>query len=371
MSELNVAPGDGGAPAPAPAPVPVPAQEPANNNPISARDAAIALSKRRWEKTRVSEAPAPAPQEPEPVEAPQELATEASADPPQADPGETEATDPAEQLPPIEPPRSWTKDEKERFKTLPRETQEYLSQREQERDAAIRRSQNEAAEKLTGLSAKEQAVEKARQEYEAALPALMQTLQEQQLGAYADIKTAADVEKLAQEDPFRYIQWTAHQQKVAALQGELRAAQDRQAREWQSKWNEFAEREDKLTSERIPELSDPAQRQKVQEGAVSYLKEIGFAENELSTAWNGQASLSLRDHRVQSMIRDAVKYREGQAAARKAVAAKPLPPVQRPGVAAPRSADANLQSLSKKLETSGKIEDAMAVVMARRAAARR
>src|SRR5262245_18794764 len=40
-------------------------------------------------------------------------------------PGETESqVDPAENLPPIEPPRSWTKDEKERFKSLPRETQE-------------------------------------------------------------------------------------------------------------------------------------------------------------------------------------------------------------------------------------------------------
>lgn len=367
MSDVNVAPGGESAPAP----VPTPAQEPTQTTPITARDAAIALSKRRWDRAKAPDtqaAPEPVSRETEPVEAPQELADEADAAPQDADPGETKADDPAE-LPPIEPPRSWAKDEKERFKTYPRELQAYLAEREQERDRALRTSQNEAAEKLKGLTTQQQEVEKARQQYEAALPALMQTLQEQQAGTFADIKTAADIDKLAQEDPFRYIQWTAHQQKVAAVQNEMRAAQERQSQEWSRKWQEFAEREDKLTAERIPELADPAQRTKVQEAAISYLKETGFSESELGSAWNGQASLSLRDHRVQSMIRDAAKFREGQVAAKKAVA-KPLPPVQRPGVAAPRNNDANIQSLSKKLESTGKIEDAMAVVMARRAARR-
>src|SRR5882672_4996536 len=67
-------------------------------------------------------------------------------------PGGTERADPDGDLrvdagsepPIIEPPRSWTKEEKERFFSLPRETQEYLANREQERDREIRRSQNEA-----------------------------------------------------------------------------------------------------------------------------------------------------------------------------------------------------------------------------------
>jgi len=44
-------------------------------------------------------------------------------------PGETQVTEPAE-VPPIEPPRSWTKEAKERWQSLPRETQEYLAARE-------------------------------------------------------------------------------------------------------------------------------------------------------------------------------------------------------------------------------------------------
>ena len=39
-------------------------------------------------------------------------------------PGETQSLDAADQQPPIEPPRSWSKEDKELFKALPRETQE-------------------------------------------------------------------------------------------------------------------------------------------------------------------------------------------------------------------------------------------------------
>src|SRR5262249_31959780 len=115
-------------------------------------------------------------------------------------PGETESADPAEALPPIDAPRSWTAEDKELFNSLPRETQERIAGRERSRERDFRRSQDEAAEKLKGLTAKEQAAEQARQQYETALPLLLQTLQSQQAGEFADIKTMADVERLARED---------------------------------------------------------------------------------------------------------------------------------------------------------------------------
>lgn len=365
MPDISNAPAGDSAPAPV---VSTPAPQT-----LTASEAGRALAQRRFEKLRESQAtPEPAPSAPEPVEEAEELPETASdAQPETADPVEsTQEADPAE-VPPIEPPRSWTKEEKAEFATYPREAQEKIARREQEREKAIRQSQNETAEKLKGLTAKEQAVEQARQQYESALPQILQHLQEAQAGQFSDIKTPADVQKLAAEDPFRYLQYDAHQKQVAALKAELDGAQDRQAREWQSKWAEFAAREDRLIAERIPELADPAKRAKVQEGALAYLQDIGFTEQELGSAWNGQASLSLRDHRLQGMIRDAVKYREGQAAAKKAIAAKPLPPVQKPGVAPPRGAanDQNIQTLSKKLEGSGKITDAVALVLARRKAA--
>src|SRR5262249_57942989 len=94
-------------------------------------------------------------------------------------PGETQADDRAE-VPPIEPPRSWTKEDKELFRGLPRETQQRLADRERSRESDFLRRQNEAVEKLKGLDAQQQAVEQAKRQYDTALPALLHSLQQQQ-----------------------------------------------------------------------------------------------------------------------------------------------------------------------------------------------
>lgn len=303
-----------------------------------------------------------------------ESGDEPDAAPPEVEaPGETQEAEPAEALPPIEPPRSWTKEAKEQWQSLPRETQEYIASREQERDREIRRSQNEAAEKLKGMSAKEQQLEQARQQYEAALPALLQSVQQAMAGEFADIKSMADVEKMAAEDWPRYVRWDAAQKKVAAIQQEVRATHERQAHEATAKFADFAKREDDLFLERAPEFADKDKAAKLQDAAIGILKDLGFAEDELGKLWNGQDRLSLRDHRVQLLIRDGIKYREAQEAAKKAVA-KPLPPVQRPGVAQPKGAAQaqQIETLSKQLENASGVNAlrAAAKLTAMRRAAR-
>jgi hypothetical protein len=277
-------------------------------------------------------------------------------------------------FPPIEPPRSWSKDEKERFKALPRETQEYLAERETERDREIRRTQNEAADKLKGLTAKEQAAEQARLQYEAALPQLLQSLQSQQAGEFADIRTLADVERLAREDWPRYLQWDVAQKKLAAVQQEMLSAQQRQAHEAQQKFSDFARKEDDLFTEKVPDMADPEKAAKLKSAALAHLKELGFEEAELASTWNGQGGISLRDHRMQLLIRDATLWREAQSKA-KAATTKPVPPVQRPGVAQSRNTGvaAEIANLSKQLETASGMNQAKIaakIVALRRTAAR-
>jgi phage terminase large subunit len=55
--------------------------------------------------------------------------------------------------------------------------------------------------------------------------------------------------------------------------------------------------------------------------------------------------------------------------ARDAAAARPLPPVQRPGTAASRAelAQSDLRSLSTRLTSSGHLKDAVALYRARKA----
>src|SRR4051812_26488093 len=155
----------------------------------------------------------------------------------EAPPGETESADPAAEsrpeagtdLPSIEPPRSWTKEDKDLFTSLPRATQERIAERERSREGDFNRRQQEAAEKSKALEAERSKAEQARQQYEAALPQLLQTLQQQQAGEFADIKTLADVERLAREDWPRYALWDVQQKKIAEVGQHLALAQQRQA----------------------------------------------------------------------------------------------------------------------------------------------
>jgi hypothetical protein len=286
-------------------------------------------------------------------------------------PGETQEASP-EETPPVEPPRSWTKEDKELFKSLPRDTQERLVERERLRESDFLRRQNESAEKLKGLTAQQQQAEQVRMQYEHALPMLLQALQEQHAGEFADITSIADIERLAREDWPRYVVWDAQQKKVAAVQQQVQATQARQATETAQRWHTFAHQQDRLFEEKAPELADGTAKARATEGAVAMLKDLGFTDAELGKMWHGQQPVSLRDHRIQLLLRDAVKYRDAQAAARKA-AARAAPPVQRPGTPAPRGADADerVKALDAKLTQSGKVEDAARFLAARRAANRR
>jgi hypothetical protein len=345
---------------------------PAGEEPMSAREAARVVAKHRRRKPDSAEpsnsagneqsivpaaAPAPAPT--------QELADEADAAPDDQPSGETQAIEPEQDLPPIEPPRSWTTEEKERFKSLPRDLQAYLSEREQERDRDVRRRQNEAADERKAAQAEREAVARARQEYEAALPALLASLQHQQAGEFADIRTPADIEKLAREDFPRYVRWDAQQKRIAALGDEARAVQQRLALELSQHWAHFTQQQDQLFADKVPDIADPDKAPKLRESAVNVLKDRGFTEQELAQLWNGQAAISLRDHRLQLVILDAVKFSHAQRAAKDALT-KPVPPVQRPGVAQQKSNDAEIQALNQKLERTGSARDAAALVAAQR-----
>jgi len=241
---------------------------------------------------------------------------------------------------------------------LPRETQAYVAAREQERERELRRSQNEAAEKLKGLIAKEQAAERARQHYEAALPALLQALQGLHAGAFADVTSEADVDRLAAADPPRFMTWQAHRMQMDMLENEMRQARERQAHDSQAKWSAFASEQDRLILARAPELSDLRRAQKAVDAAVRVLTDIGFSEDELVRAWAGEQFVSLRDHRIQLLVFESIRYREQREAmaAAKHNATDLLSPVRRLAAAsvqatlAPKvGAAASIQTLEQQL----------------------
>jgi len=341
---------------------------------VGAREAGRILAEHRQKLRQQQEQPAAAEAE-TPAAAEESPAREDAAAPQDEAPGETEAkaAEPEPEVPPIEPPRSWTKEQKERWASLPRETQEYVAQRETEREREIRRGQNEAAESKKSLETEKAAVAKARQEYEAALPLLLQSLQTVSAGEFADIKTVEDVQKLANEDWPKYIRWDAHQKRLAAVQQEIRAGQERQTAEYRKQWSDFAEAQDAEFIKQAPEFADKAKAAKLRDAAIEVLQDRGFTERELAELYNGEKTLSLRDHRIQLLILDGVKYRESQnaiaAAAKKAKVAA-VPPVVRPGVAGSHASsdETRIKTLADRLDTTGSAKDAAALLRARRAA---
>jgi len=297
----------------------------------------------------------------------QESAAQAADTAQETGPGETQGDDQAE--PSIAPPRSWTKEDKELFKHLPRETQERLAERERSREADFLRRQNEASERLKGLSAQQQEADKARAQYEQALPMLLMELQGQHQGEFADVTTIADLERLAREDWPRYVLWDAQQKKIAAIQQQVAAAQTRQAHELSARWSAFAQDEDAKFLDKAPEFSDRKVMADATRQAGELRKDLGFTETELGLLWNGQAGITLRDHRMQLLLRDGLKYREALGKA-KAAQQRSVPSVQRPGPAPARDADADdkVRSLNDRLTSSGTLRDAAALLVAQRQA---
>jgi hypothetical protein len=341
------------------APEPIPAHKAGGTGELSLAEAARSLADWRNKQAAASEGTNNKSQQqeraPAAPAAEQQSAVEADAAPPKPEaPGDTEEAEPTEpeDQSPIDPPRSWTKEAKERWQSLPRDTQTYLAEREQERDREVRRSQNEAADQLKGLQAREQAMEQARLQFEQATQYALQGLQQQLAGEFGDIKTMDDVKKLAAEDWPRYLRWDAHQKDIAAKMATVREAQQRQVQEHSDRFARFAQEQDKLFIERNPEFADPEKAAKMQTAAVTALRDVGFSEEELGQLWNGQLMLSLRDGRMQSLIADGVRYRQGQTAAKKVAANKTLPPVQRPGVAQSGHADTDdkIKSLQRQLD---------------------
>jgi hypothetical protein len=354
------------------------------SEPMSPREAARTLASFRVKQREGATKQPPHLNSPD-AEAQEDLSSEALAQEDAASPTETtgemtEDADPAERTepdatlsdpPPLEPPRSWSKIARERWAKLDPETQEYLRKRDSDDSAALRKAQNEAAGERKAIEAERRKVEQARQQYEKALPAVLATLQQEQAGSFSDIKSLTDVEKLAREDWPRYVLWDAQQKRIAAVQDQLQAATEQQQQEQRLKHDAFVRRELELFTEKVPEIADPAQRAKLQGAAVGMLRELGFSDQELAELWQGRRDLSLHDHRLQLILRDGLRFRDARKAAKEA-SAKPVPPVQRPGVAQPRGAaqDAVVQSLAKRLDQTGNLKDAARLLAQRRKAAR-
>jgi hypothetical protein len=334
----------------------------------------------------------PAESADEPATAETELSGEDNAAAGEDQPtGETQEADPAANQPPLELPRSWTKEQAEHWKALPRATQEFLTERASKDSEAVRRVQNETAEKLKGLTAKEQLAEQAKLQYEGKLKSVVGVLENEQLRDFPDIRSMADLEKMATDaarladpnspdaDPFKALQlqgrlaaWRFHQEKLQAAHGELQQADVRKTQAQETAWKEHVQAESKLASEAIPDLADKVKGPALYKRATDRLTELGFTPEEQNDLASGKTKISVFDHRLWQLINSDLKLSDIRKA-KTAATKTPVPPVQRPGSPAPRSAaeSSTIQALTQKLEKSGDIKDAVALRAAQNRVAQR
>ncbi len=335
----------------------------------SASEAAAFLARHAAAKRKEAATPADTNTGEAPIAATAEESEQSDAAPQTEVPGEqTEDIDPAEHLPPIEPPRSWTKDEKERFASLPRETQDYIAQREQEREREFRRSQNETAEQRKAIEAKARETDQLRQQYEQQLPLVANAIQQAIMAEFPDIHSMEDVQRLAREDWPRYIQWDAKQKQLAQWKSEADSAQYRQRQEAEANlqnWRNSQDKEFEQFASSIPE----SERAALANEARSALVEYGLTEDQLGDLWNNSI---LRSAPIQRALADAARYRIAKRNAAK-TAAKPVPPVQKPGTAikAPnRALESQIATLEAKPSlTLKEASDLIALKAQRRSAA--
>jgi hypothetical protein len=237
---------------------------------------------------------------------------------------ETQETEPA--LPAIEPPASWPKEEKEAFNQLPRQLQEIVSRREQDRDRHFTKGQQETAEQRKAIQTEKQQAEQLRQQYEAQLPVVAQALHQALIAEFPDVKTMEDVQRLAREDWPRYVQWDAKQKQLAQWKSEADAAHQRQQQEANAQLADWVKSQDAEIEREFSNVP-PTEQTAIANKAKDLLIDYGFSEDQLGNLWN---SSILRSAPMQRILADAARYNIAKANAAKP-AAKPVPPVQRPG----------------------------------------
>lgn len=276
------------------------------------------------------------------------------------DEGEADAE---EELPPIAPPKSWSKEDQADFKTLPRATQQRIAERERVRDAAVNKRLNDAAESQRATGAEVEAAKRARAQYEAALPKLLERFQSEFEREFADIKSWDDVHKMQREDPDRYGRWDLANKQGEAIAQENEKAQKRQAQETEARFAGYIGEQQQLFFAKAPEFANPETADKNQKAVVKMFNDIGIETDEIRAMALQGRPISFHDHRFQLMARKAMLYDKAVAASKKPKP-KPVPTVQRPGAAAPKGAaeSARVKEIDRKFDAEPSIDNLVAVL---------
>jgi hypothetical protein len=222
---------------------------------------------------------------------------------------------------------------------------------------------------LQAIGEKVGEAERARQSYREGLEAAMQIAQSSFLSQFPEFANMTPenipgaLELISRQDPAKLARIQAMVAKTEQLVARREQESRHQAEIARQNFQRFADDEDARLETMLKGEPENTQRAVLAEIMAS-AKESGIEPAELNRLFNTEPLM--RNAIFQRMMYDAGKYRL-MMKAKDAALARPVPPVQRPGMATMRSERerTDLRALSSKLSSSGDIKDAVALYRAR------
>lgn len=205
----------------------------------------------------------------------------------------------------------------------------------------------EVLRERAAIAAEKDQLSRERQHYAQQLANFIPAAQAQLQAEFPDIKSIVDLQKLASEDPARYVRWQAQQNAIAAARAEQQQLSARYQAEQEAATAKYLEQQRAALSKVAPDLVDPVKGPAERQALRSFLNNQGFTDDELA---------NLVDHRTVLVARKAMLYDRMMAARPEAKKVSPVVRTIRPGAArsttnaaasASQARDAALQNLKK------------------------
>lgn len=258
----------------------------------------------------------------------------------------------------LQAPASYNADEKAAFAALPKPAQEAALRLEQTRRAAFSREQRAVEDARKTAEASTQQVAAERQFLLNQVAPLLQSLQQVHTSEFSDIRTPADVQRMAKVDPARFAEWQAQQITMQAAQNAQQILSQREQELQDAKAREAGSIELRKLSQTVKGWDTPEGLQR----GMAELKRYVLSHDGVE-----EADFALfRKAPFVEMARKASLY--DQAVARKKTAPAPAPQTASPspGRVAAGSALAATNRALGNLQSTGSMDAALAVMKARR-----
>jgi len=256
-------------------------------------------------------------------------------------------------LPPIEPPTSWSTEEKAEWKALSRKAQEAISRREQDLTKALRTAQNSSAEHVKAAEAEVIRLKGLASQVDSIVNRDLADLARE----FPEIKSEADVVALSQSDPARYSVFDAKLKALQSTANTRAAAQQEVTKAEQKAQTELLTRAKDALIEVFPSWK---------EAEVARRESTELQDYVVKTYRVDEATArSTIDPVIYQLAQKAMLYDRAQAKVAAAIKRDP-PRVVKPGTqdATPRQTakENTRRSQLDKLTKTGAIEDALGLM---------